>query len=75
MVSVTVRAQRSVLSRLKEQDIEVDADLKEMTLSNLIPLDVKIKGYEGRYQKATPNPLNLQVNIEDTVTNLSLIHI
>ena len=69
MVSVTVRAQRSVLSRLKEQDIEVDADLKEMTLSNLIPLDVKIKGYEGRYQKATPNPLNLQVNIEDTVTN------
>lgn len=69
VVSVTVRAQRSVLSRLKEEDIEVDADLKEMTLSNLIPLNVVIRGYEGRYQKATTNPLNLQVNIEDTITS------
>lgn len=68
-VSVTVRAQRSVLSRLKAQNIEATADLKEMTGTNLIPVNITIRGYEGRYQKATSNPLNLQVSIEDAITN------
>ena len=67
--SVTVRAQRSVLSRLKADRIVATADMKDMTLSSMIPVEVSITGYEGRYQRATANPLNIQVSIEDIITN------
>ena len=67
-VNVTVRAQRSVLSRLKAQSIEATADLKQMTRSGLVPIDIIIRGYEGRYEKAASNPLNLQVRIEEVVS-------
>ncbi len=67
-VSVTVRARRSVLSKLESKDIVATADLKEVTLSNLIPIRVQIPDYEGRYQKVTVNPLNAEVVIEDIVS-------
>ena len=67
--NVTVRAQRSVLSRLKADRIVATADMKDMTLSSMIPVEVSITGYEGRYQRATANPVNIQVSIEDIITN------
>ena len=67
--NVTVRAQRSVLSRLKADRIVATADMKDMTLSSMIPVKVTINGYEGRYQRATANPVNIQVSIEDIITN------
>ena len=68
-VNVSIHAQRSVLSKLRTDDIEVTADMKEMTLSSMIPIKVTVNGYEGRYQRATTNPLNVQVSIEDIVSN------
>ena len=67
--NVTVRAQRSVLSRLKADRIVATADMKDMTLSSMIPVKVSITGYEGRYQRATANPVNIQVSIEDIISN------
>ena len=43
--------------------------MKEMTLSRMIPIKASVKGYEGRVQRISTNPLNVQVNIEDIVSN------
>ena len=40
--NVTVRAQRSVLSRLKADRIVATADMKDMTLSSMIPVEVQV---------------------------------
>ena len=67
--TVTVRAQRSVLSKLTTSDLVVTADMKEMTLSSMIPIKASVRGYEGRYQRISTNPLNVQVRIEDIISN------
>ncbi|MDD2979715.1 MAG: CdaR family protein [Hespellia sp.] len=68
-VNVTVQAKRSVLDKISSADIIATADMKDMQLSSLVPITVSIKGYEGRYTSAVANPINLQVNIEDTTKN------
>ena len=67
VVNVTVRANRSVLNRIKQEDIVAIADMKELSLGTQIPIDVSIPGY--RYEKAYTTPGNLQVKIEDEAKN------
>lgn len=67
-VNVTVSAKRRVLSKIKQEDIVVTADVKELYLDSQIPLEVKINGYEGLYEDAVTTPRNLQVQIEDNVS-------
>ncbi|EOS81966.1 hypothetical protein C817_00137 [Dorea sp. 5-2] len=62
-VSVTVNAQRSVMEKIKSEDIIAVADMKELSMGTQIPIDVSIQGY--RYEKAFTTPGNLQVKIED----------
>lgn len=68
-VSVTVTAKRSVLNKIKAEDIKATADMKELLLGTQIPIQVTVKGYEGRYEKALSSPRNLQVKIEDEMKN------
>ena len=67
-VNVTVSAKRRVLSKIKQEDIVVTADVKELYLDSQIPLEVEINGYEGAYEEAVTSPRNLQVQIEDNVS-------
>lgn len=67
VVNVTVRANRSVLNKIKQEDIVAVADMKELSLGTQIPIDVSIPGY--RYEKAYTTPGNLQVKIEDEAKN------
>lgn len=67
VVNVTVRANRSVLNRIKQEDIVAVADMKELSLGTQIPIDVSIPGH--RYGKAYTTPGNLQVKIEDEAKN------
>ena len=69
LVSVTVNAKRSVLSKITASDIIATADMSEMELSSLVPISVAVQGYEGKYVSATSSPHNLQVTIEDTTKN------
>lgn len=55
-VNVTVTAQRSVLDKIKAEDIQATADMKELTLRTQVPIEITIKGYAGKYEKATANP-------------------
>lgn len=65
-VDVTVKAKRSVLSKIEAKDIVAVADMKELTLNTQIPIQVTVKGHE--YKEAYSNPRNLQIKLEDEET-------
>ncbi len=66
-VMVTVSANRSVLNKIRSEDIVAVADMKELSLGTQIPIEVSIPGY--KYEKAYSSPVNLQVKIEDEAKN------
>ena len=68
-VNVTVTAQRSVLDKIKAEDIQATADMKELTLRTQVPIEITIEGYAGKYEKATANPRNLQIQIDEEAKN------
>ena len=68
-VNVTVTAQRSVLDKIKAEDIQATADMKELTMRTQVPIEVSIKGYTGKYEKANANPRNLQIQIDEEAKN------
>ena len=65
-VSVTVRAKRSVLNKIKADNIKATADMKELTLQTQIPISVEITGVN--YESVEVSPRNLQVKLEDEET-------
>ena len=48
-VSVTVRAKRSVLNKIKADNIKATADMKELTLQTQIPISVEIAGETKKF--------------------------
>lgn len=67
IVSVTVKARRSVIEKMKSTDILLTADVREMQ-DNMIPIRVQIEGYEGNYEEASTNPRNVIIETEDIQT-------
>lgn len=67
-VSVTVSAKRSVLDKIKNDDISAIADMKELTLNTQIPIKIVINGFEGDYKEAYSAPRNLLVKLEEYET-------
>lgn len=67
-VSVTVRAKRSVLNKISAADIIASADMKELYLESQIPIEIAITGYEDKFESATSDPRNLQVEIEENIS-------
>lgn len=65
-VDVTVTAKRSVLNKIRKEDIVAVADMRELTLKTQIPIDVTVEGYN--YESAVASPRNLQVILEDEET-------
>ena len=51
-INVTVTAQRSVLDKIRTEDIVATANMKELTLRTQVPIEVTVKGYTGKYEKA-----------------------
>ena len=68
-INVTVTAQRSVLDKIRAEDIVATANMKELTLRTQVPIEVTVKGYTGKYEKATANPRNLQIQIDEEAKN------
>lgn len=66
-ISVTVTAKRSVLDKIRKEDIRAVADMRELTLRTQVPIEVTIEGY--RYDKAVAKPRNLQVQIDEESKN------
>ena len=68
IVSVKVKAKRSVLNVLNAENIMVEANMKELSLGTQVPLSVSISGFEGLYSEATTTPQNMQVQIEENAS-------
>ncbi|MGN1192810.1 MAG: YbbR-like domain-containing protein [Dorea sp.] len=66
-VSVTVVAKRSVLDKIKSENITAVADMRELTLRTQVPIEVKVEGF--KYEKAYATPRNLQVQIDEEAKN------
>ena len=45
--------------------------MKELTLRTQVPIEITIKGYAGKYEKATANPRNLQIQIDEEAKIIS----
>lgn len=67
-VSVTISAKRSILNKIKADNITASADMKELYLESMIPITVTVPEYEGRYKEASSLPGNLQVTIEENAS-------
>ena len=65
-VTVTVKARRKILSKIKASNIVAVADMREMQ-DNSVPIRVSIDGYEGEYEEVTAYPRNIQVSVENTL--------
>jgi len=64
-ITVTVKARRSVVERIRSTHIKATADAREMQ-DSAIPVRITIDGFEGMYVEASANPQNIQVITEDT---------
>lgn len=64
VVSVTVKAKRSVLEKIKSENIQATADFRELQGAS-VPVRIKINGFEGSYEEASANPQNIQIKTEN----------
>lgn len=67
-VTVTVKAQRSVLRELEASDLSVVADFNDITQMNTVPLQVSAKRYSSKIERYTLDHSNLKVDIEEGMT-------
>lgn len=67
-VTVTVKAQRSVLRDLEASDLSVVADFNDITQMNTVPLQVSSKRYSSKIERYTLDHSNLKVEIEEGMT-------
>lgn len=68
-ITVTVKARRKILDEIKTSHIQVTADFREYNeTTKLVPVRVKINGYESSYEEVSTNPRNLQLETEAIVT-------
>ncbi len=67
-VNVTVKAPRSVLTKLDVSDLVVTADFNNISQMNMIPLKVTAKKYSSKIDKMTLGHYNLLVNLEEART-------
>ncbi len=65
MVTVTVKARRKVIEKIKTNHIMATADMREEQ-GNFVPVRIGITGFEGSYESAAAYPQNIQVKVEDT---------
>lgn len=67
-VSVEVTATRSVLEDINIAAIKATADIKDIQLNTLVPIKVKIAGFEGKYKAAVATPDNVEIKIETSTS-------
>ena len=65
-ITVTVRARRKVLEKIKAEHIQATADFRELQ-GVYAPIRVHVIGFEGAYEEITTNPRNIQVKTEDII--------
>ena len=69
IISIVVKAKRSVLDDLTSSDFVAVADMEELNEEQgTVPISVSIKRYSGKIDEITQKSNNLKVSVEDFVT-------
>ncbi len=69
LISVTVKAKRSVLDSLTASDIRASADMKEIDVSlGLVPIDVYVTKNSNKIEEVTTRTRNLKIDMENLDT-------
>src|SRR5699024_6280717 len=64
-VNVIVYANRQIQENISRDDIVATADIREMdTSTGLVPVQIEIPNYSGKYESAEAIPRNLQIQRE-----------
>jgi len=65
IISVTVRARRSILETISERNIRAVADISQMEQNSIVPITVSVHGYTGRTESVEASHANVHIQIED----------
>lgn len=68
MVNITVRARRSVLKEIKEDDFSVTADMRELIYMESVRIDVTCEKYEDKIETISQSHDTLLVSVEEMVS-------
>lgn len=75
IISVTVTAERSVIENMSKDFIRATADLKQMSILNAAPIEIKSTRYSDRIKSLTSKTANVQVEIENRKENQLMIKV
>lgn len=67
-ISVSVKGRRSALESLKSTDFLAVADMKEMIVTDTVPIEVTVTRYNDRIEEIIPKTKTLKISIEDSAT-------
>ncbi|MCR4656780.1 MAG: hypothetical protein K5770_11210 [Lachnospiraceae bacterium] len=67
-ISVIVHAKRSIIEDMSRDYIRAAADMREISASNTIPIEVRSTRFSDRIESLTPVTRNVRVEIEDMGT-------
>lgn len=72
-VSVTIKAKRSILDKIRKSDIKVTADLENITQFNRVELVPQCSKFENDILELTTNPKMLTVTLEESATEVKSV--
>ena len=65
VITVIVRARRSVHENISERNITAVADISQMEQNSIVPITVSVQGYTGRVETVEASHANVHIQIED----------
>lgn len=66
--TVTVYAPRTVIEELEEGDLVAEADIKDLTVANTVPIKIRSNRYSDKITNIKSSIDNVQLNIEEEKT-------
>lgn len=72
-VSVTIKAKRSILDKIRKSDIKVTADLENITQFNRVELVPQCSKFENDILELATNPKMLTVTLEESATEVKSV--
>lgn len=67
-ISVTIKANRSVIENIKSADIAAVADMNEMVVADTVPIDVTCNKYASYIEEIVPKTKTVKISIEESAT-------
>jgi YbbR domain-containing protein len=67
-ISVSLKGRRSVLEKLRSTDFLAVADMKEMIVADIVPIEVTVTKFSDKIEEPIPKTKTLKISIDDSAT-------